>query len=359
MAGIRVERLSKAFAGQTVLDVEELEISDGEFFSLLGPSGCGKTTTLRCIAGSMEPDGGRILIGGRDVHAVPTHRRNLGMVFQSYALFPHMTVAANVGYGLEERGVSRVEVRRKVAEFVELVGLRGFESRYPHQLSGGQQQRVALARALVYHPDVLLLDEPFSSLDVKLRVSMRAELKRVQQALAVTTIFVTHDQQEALSLSDRIAVLNAGRVEQVGTPDRLYEAPGTLFVADFMGSTNLLAGRVEDVDGQSGAGRIRLQSGHMFLANECQHLSAGDVVQVSIKPERVQLEPCCDGPNIVSGEVIGIYYLGAAYSYVVRVGTQPLEARSADPVAREGRRLALGDTVALGLPAASLRVFRT
>jgi ABC-type Fe3+/spermidine/putrescine transport system ATPase subunit len=218
---------------------------------------------------------------------------------------------------------------------------------------------VALARALVYHPDVLLLDEPFSSLDVKLRVSMRAELKRVQQALAVTTIFVTHDQQEALSLSDRIAVLNAGRVEQVGTPDRLYEAPGTLFVADFMGSTNLLAGRVEDVDGQSGAGRIRLQSGHMFLANECQHLSAGDVVQVSIKPERVQLEPCCDGPNIVSGEVIGIYYLGAAYSYVVRVGTQPLEARSADPVAREGRRLALGDTVALGLPAASLRVFRT
>jgi ABC-type Fe3+/spermidine/putrescine transport system ATPase subunit len=358
MAGIRVERLSKAFAGQTVLDLEELEIADGEFFSLLGPSGCGKTTTLRCIAGSTEPDAGRILIGGHDVHGLPTHRRNIGMVFQSYALFPHMTVVENVAYGLEERGAARAEVRRRVAEFVDLVGLRGFEPRYPHQLSGGQQQRVALARALVYHPDVLLLDEPFSSLDVKLRVSMRAELKRVQRVLGVTTVFVTHDQQEALSLSDRIAVLNAGRVEQIGTPDRIYEAPCTPFVADFVGSTNLLAGRVEDVDGRSGAGRIRLASGHVFLANECRHVSAGDAVEVSIKPERVQLEPCCDGHNTVSGEVIGISYLGAAYSYVVRVGTQPLEVRLAGPVAREGRRLAPGDTVALHLPAASLRVFR-
>ncbi len=358
MAGIRVERLSKAFAGQTVLDLEELEIADGEFFSLLGPSGCGKTTTLRCIAGSTEPDVGRILIGDRDVHGLPTHRRNIGMVFQSYALFPHMTVAENVAYGLEERGASRAEVRRRVAEFLDLVGLRGFERRYPHQLSGGQQQRVALARALVYHPDVLLLDEPFSSLDVKLRVSMRAELKRVQQTLGVTTIFVTHDQQEALSLSDRIAVLNAGRVEQIGTPARIYEAPRTPFVADFVGSTNLLAGRVEDVDVQSGAGRIRLASGHVFLVNECRHLSAGDTVQVSIKPERVQIEPCCNGHNSVSGEVIGTCYLGAAYSYIVRVGTQPLEARLAGPVACQGRPLAPGDTVALHLPAASLGVFR-
>lgn len=358
MAGVRVERLSKAFAGKTVLDVEGFEVGNGEFFSLLGPSGCGKTTTLRCIAGSMDPDGGRIFIGGRDMLAVPTYRRNLGMVFQSYALFPHMTVAENVGYGLEERGASRADVRRKVAEFVELVGLRGFEPRHPHQLSGGQQQRVALARALAYGPDVLLLDEPFSSLDVKLRVSMRAELKRLQQVLGVTTIFVTHDQQEALSLSDRIAVMNAGRIEQIGSPDQVYEAPRTLFVADFVGSTNLLAGRVEDIDGESGAGRIRLESGHTVLANDCRHLSAGDAVHVSIKPERVQLDPCCDGHDIVSGEVIGIHYLGAAYSYLVRIGAHPLEARSADPVARNGRRLAPRDTVAVRLPAASLKVFR-
>ncbi|MDH4066304.1 MAG: ABC transporter ATP-binding protein, partial [Acidobacteriota bacterium] len=244
MALVRLERLQKSFGHQVVLDIDALDIRDGEFFSLLGPSGCGKTTTLRAVAGLVAPDGGRILVGGRDVTDVPTWRRNLGMVFQKFALFPHLTVSENIAYGLLERGVARGDVATRVAESLALVALPDCGARYPHQLSGGQQQRVALARAIVYRPDVLLLDEPLSSLDARLRVAMRVELKRVQQALGITTIFVTHDQHEALALSDRMAVMRSGRMEQIGTPEEVYETPTSAFVADFVGATNLITGIV-------------------------------------------------------------------------------------------------------------------
>ena len=287
MAQVTLENLQKSFGSQVVLQVDHLEIRDGEFFSLLGPSGCGKTTTLRCIAGLAELDRGRILIGGRDVTAVPTWQRNLGMVFQKYALFPHLTVGENVGYGLRERGAGRDEIARKVTDALTLVDLPGTEHRLPHQLSGGQQQRVAMARAIVYRPDVLLLDEPLSNLDVKLRVAMRVELKRLQRTLGITTIFVTHDQQEALALSDRIAVMRGGRIEQLGTPEDIYDRPCSIFVADFVGATNLLKGIVRG-PAEGGTVAIDIEGAGFVLANHGERLSAGQTVSVTIKPERVQ-----------------------------------------------------------------------
>ena len=229
-------------------NVDHLEAQHGQLLTLLGPSGCGKTTTLRCIAGLVAPEAGAIAIDGRDIASLPTHKRNLGMVFQNYAIFPHLSVYDNVAYGLYGRGLNKTDIRARVEEALSLVELDGYEQRYRHQLSGGQQQRVALARAIVYQPDVLLLDEPFSNLDAKLRKTMRLEVRKLQQRLGLTTVFVTHDQQEALSLSDVVAVMNQGRVEQVGAPAEVYEHPRSEFVADFIGSTNLLPGVVCDHD---------------------------------------------------------------------------------------------------------------
>ena len=323
MAGVRIEALAKSFSGRTVLHIDALDIHSGEFFALLGPSGCGKTTTLRSIAGLAEPDRGRILIGGRDVTAVPTFARNLGMVFQRYALFPHLTVADNVGYGLTERGVAAPERESRVAETLALVGLPGFEHRYPHQLSGGEQQRVAIARAIVYRPDVLLLDEPLSNLDAKLRVAMRAELKRLQQTLKLTTVFVTHDQQEALALSDRIAVMREGRIEQLGTPTQVYEEPASRYVADFVGGTNLL----RNADGTTTA----------------------------IKPERIRLS--ADVGAGEPGTIAGLSYLGSAHSYLIAIRGQHIEARVAEPVLVAGRPAAVGDTVGVIIDPREARVF--
>ena len=263
MARVRLEQLRKSYGSERVVDIPTLEIADGEFFSLLGPSGCGKTTTLRSIAGSVQPDSGRVIIGGRDVTALPPHRRNVGMVFQKYALFPHLTAAENVAYGLENRGFARDAMAARVAESLDLVALQGFDQRYPHQLSGGQQQRVAMARAIAYRPDVLLLDEPFSSLDARLRSSLRTDLRQLQRTLGITTVFVTHDQQEALALSDRLAVMNAGSVEQIGTPEAIYESPSSAFVADFVGGTNLLRGTVVDVSGSGSCRVTRERCGHL------------------------------------------------------------------------------------------------
>jgi spermidine/putrescine transport system ATP-binding protein len=352
VASVGIERVTKSFGGKVVLDIERLEIADGEFFSLLGPSGCGKTTTLRCIAGSVEIDGGRVLIGGTDVSNTPTHRRNLGMVFQKYALFPHMTVFENIAYGLNERGVSRSEVADRVGESLGLVSLGGFEDRYPHQLSGGQQQRVAMARAIVYRPDVLLLDEPLSNLDVKLRVSMRAELKRLQRALGITTVFVTHDQQEALVLSDRVAVMNEGRVEQVGTPTEIYERPATVFVADFVGSTNLLGGTLESVDRETKSCRVRLAGGHIVSADCDATVEPGGAVVVTVKPEQVRLGPCDDAETGLCGDVVSVAYLGSVHAYIVEVGGEKIEVRQAHAATHDGRPLRIGDRVSLELRSA-------
>lgn len=352
MASVGIERLAASFGGKTVLDIGRLDIADGEFFSLLGPSGCGKTTTLRCIAGSVELDDGRILIGGRDVTRIPTHHRNLGMVFQKYALFPHMTVFENIAYGLNERHVPRDEVASRVEESLELVALEGFGDRYPHQLSGGQQQRVAMARAIVYRPDVLLLDEPLSNLDAKLRVSMRSELRRLQRALGITTVFVTHDQQEALVLSDRIAVMNEGKIEQVGTPAEIYERPGTVFVADFVGSTNLFSGTVESTDPPAGTCRVRIAGGHVVAA-ECDiPVEPGDDVVVTVKPERVSLEPSDDSREGLHGEVVSVSYLGSLHGYVVSVGGEVINVRRPDTLTVDGRALRAGDRVLLELSSA-------
>ena len=324
MAGVRIEGLVKSFGGRPVLDVESLDIRDGEFFSLLGPSGCGKTTMLRSIAGLAIPDRGRVWIGDRDVTAVPTHQRNLGMVFQKYALFPHLTVADNIGYGLRERGVAASEMRAQVTASLELVALPGFEDRYPHQLSGGQQQRVAFARAAAYRPDVLLLDEPLSSLDLKLRVQMRAELKRLQQTLRVTTVFVTHDQHEALALSDRIAVMREGRIDQIGTPRDVYDSPASIYVAGFVGGTNLIRAAVTQIRGGvmiatiDGAGTITLPM--------VSGAAAGSIVTIAAKPERIRLGE--ETPAALSGRIAAVAYLGGSYSYVVALGSQHVEVVS-------------------------------
>jgi ABC-type Fe3+/spermidine/putrescine transport system ATPase subunit len=240
-AAIKLDRVSKTFDGRVLaVDSVTLDIAAGEFFSLLGPSGCGKTTSLRMIAGFEHPDSGRVHVGGNDITDLPVHRRDMGMVFQSYALFPHRTVAENVAFGLRMRDVPKPEIERRVAAALAQVALTGFETRKPGQLSGGQQQRVALARALVVEPPVLLCDEPLGALDRKLRQQMQFELKELQKRLGVTLVFVTHDQEEALAMSDRIAVMNRGKVEQVGTPTEIYERPRTRFVADFIGEINIL-----------------------------------------------------------------------------------------------------------------------
>ncbi|QCK85559.1 ABC transporter ATP-binding protein [Phreatobacter aquaticus] len=247
-ASIRLDAVSKSYDGQSLaVDAVTLDIQPGEFFSLLGPSGCGKTTTLRMIAGFETVDAGRILVGDRDVTDVPVHKRDMGMVFQSYALFPHRTVAENVAFGLRMRGIDKAEIAERVKAALALVALTGYEDRKPGQLSGGQQQRVALARATVIKPPVLLCDEPLGALDRKLRQQMQFELKQLQKELGVTLVFVTHDQEEALAMSDRIAVMNAGRIEQVGTPGEIYERPRTRFVADFIGEINLM----EDAGGKA------------------------------------------------------------------------------------------------------------
>ncbi len=240
-AAIKLDQVTKTFDGRVMaVDAVTLDIAAGEFFSLLGPSGCGKTTSLRMIAGFEHPDSGRVHVGGRDITDLPVHKRDMGMVFQSYALFPHRTVAENVAFGLRMRDVPKPEIERRVAAALAQVALTGFETRKPGQLSGGQQQRVALARALVVEPPVLLCDEPLGALDRKLRQQMQFELKELQKRLGVTLVFVTHDQEEALAMSDRIAVMNGGKVEQVGTPTEIYERPRTRFVADFIGEINIL-----------------------------------------------------------------------------------------------------------------------
>ena len=251
---VAVRDLQAGYGDTTILDLEHLDVQPGEFLSVLGPSGCGKTTLLNVIAGFVDARRGQVLVDGRDVTSEPAHRRDLGLVFQSYALFPHLTVAQNVAYGLDVRKTPKAEVRRRVAEVLDLVDLAAFAGRRPRQLSGGQQQRVALARALAYSPSVLLLDEPLSNLDAKLRRQMQFELRRIQKNIGTTMIFVTHDQDEALTMSDRVALLNGGRIEQIGTPEEIYRSPRTAFAADFLGAGNLVRATITDGRAVSASG---------------------------------------------------------------------------------------------------------
>ncbi len=251
MSSVDIRQVSKRYGNVAALDSVSLELADGKFFGLLGPSGSGKTTLLRSIAGFVEPDAGEILIDGVDVSRIPTHRRDIGMVFQNYALFPHMSVFDNVAFALSVRRIGQAETKRRVAEILELVQLGGYDERRPRQLSGGQQQRVALARALVSNPRVLLLDEPLGALDKNLRQQMQVELRQIQREVGITTVLVTHDQEEALTLSDQIAVLREGRLVQTGKPDEVYERPRTAFAAEFLGATNFLSGRVGAPEGRS------------------------------------------------------------------------------------------------------------
>jgi ABC-type Fe3+/spermidine/putrescine transport system ATPase subunit len=282
-ADIALRGLVKRYGATRALDGVSLDVAPGEFFTLLGPSGCGKTTSLRAIAGFVAPEAGDVLIGGARVNGVPPHRRRVGLVFQNYALFPHRTVRQNVAFGLRMQRTPADEIRRRVDEALALVQLPGYGDRYPRQLSGGEQQRVALARALVTRPAVLLLDEPLGALDKKLRDHMKIELKRLQRDVGVTTIYVTHDQEEALTMSDRVAVMRAGRVEQVGAPREIYETPATMFVAGFIGNTNLLAGK-------SGGGAA-VECGGVTVLTAGGAPAPGAAVTIAIRPERIRLEP--------------------------------------------------------------------
>jgi putative spermidine/putrescine transport system ATP-binding protein len=297
------DRVSKRFGTVVALHDVSLAIKRGEFMTLLGPSGCGKTTVLNLIAGFFSPDGGEIRIGGVRVNDVPTYKREAGMMFQNYALFPHMTVAANIAYGLKARHVPAPEIARRVGKALTLVRLSGYEDRKPRDLSGGQQQRVALARALVINPKVLLLDEPFSALDKNLRASMQVELREIQRKLGVTTVFVTHDQSEALSLSDRIAVMSEGRIRQVGTPEEIYRRPCERFVASFVGDANVLRGRIDRIDGA----RAIVAVGALLItvpSSPLAGVAASALVDLFFRPEQLLLtdpsERCASSGTVVA-----------------------------------------------------------
>src|SRR5579871_5094319 len=310
MSGGEVELvdLVKAYGAVRAVDGINLHIPGGEFFSLLGSSGCGKTTTLRMIAGFEKPTSGHILLDGVDMTATPPHKRHVNTVFQSYALFPHLNVHDNVAFGLRRQRASDAEVKRRVGEALELVQLTGFEKRKPAQMSGGQQQRVALARALVLKPAVLLLDEPLGALDAKLRKQLQIELKALQQQVGITFVYVTHDQEEALTMSDRIAVMSHGRVEQVAPPEEIYEAPSTVFVADFLGVSNLMMAMAEGADSGGGC-RVKLDSFELLAGRG--DASASGATKVTIRPERVRLETHgSTGENRVPGMVERWVYLG-------------------------------------------------
>ena len=336
MPDIRVEHLSKSFPGTTALDDISFTVKDMEFVTLLGPSGCGKTTTLMCIAGFQTPDEGLIACGGdrfvdRGARVdLAAERRNLGMVFQSYAIWPHMTVAQNVAFPLRVRKMSKRAITARVEEVLALVELSEQASRYPHQLSGGQQQRVALARAIVYSPAVLLLDEPFSNLDAKLRQRARDWLKGLQHNLGLTTIFVTHDQDEALSMSDRILVMNGGRILRDGTPEQVYRQPGGHFVAEFLGQCNFLTGAVSA--GPDGCAVLRTAEFTDGIVVSEHH--AGPSGTIAIRPEDIQIsQPGAPGSG-PAGTVLDASYLGDHYQYRVALGTVQLLVRSQRPLAR-------------------------
>jgi ABC-type Fe3+/spermidine/putrescine transport system ATPase subunit len=353
MARLEIRGIEFAFGAQRILHGVTLDVSDGECVALLGPSGCGKTTTLRAVAGFVTPTAGDIRVGGRSVLALPPYKRNLGLVFQDFALFPHMTVAENVGYGLRMRGVAREAERAAVADKLRLVRLAGMDGRYPAELSGGQRQRVALARALVIEPYILLLDEPLAALDRKLRDQMQVELKRIQREAGITTIIVTHDQEEALSLADRVAVMFDGRIAEVGAPGSLYQSPRSLGVMDFLGGANLFRGTVMRVD--AGLAEVACSEGFALRVSGGEvHL--GTEVTVGIRPEHVEILAASAGgtPNTASGKVVEHVYKGAHIDVYLEIGgTVRIASVPAQWTAEHGLP-EIGTTLRIAFPARHL-----
>lgn len=356
MSTLVLERIGKGFGGPAVLKGIDLDVTEGEFVSLLGPSGCGKTTTLNIIAGFQMPDAGEVRIGGRRVNDVPVHERNLGMVFQGHALFPHMTCYDNVAFGLRMRKLAETEVRPRVMEALELVHLAEFTSRYPRELSGGQQQRVGLARALAIRPAILLLDEPLSNLDAKLRKAMQAELRQIHTHVRTTMIYVTHDQEEALTLSDRVAVMNEGRIEQLDTPEGIYARPKTRFVADFIGVSSFLEGILVGMSEHShtvqvpGAGQA-----HVHWDGIGSALTLGARVQLGVRADRVRIVSTEDPEGTLHGTVVDRVFAGAMHHIIVDMGDgrRVVAHESATPApwvqsgARAGVRVAPDDWILL------------
>jgi spermidine/putrescine transport system ATP-binding protein len=351
---VRLERVTKRFHDVTAVDDLSLDITRGEFFSMLGPSGCGKTTTLRMIGGFELPTSGLIYLGDAEVTALPPYRRDVNTVFQNYALFPHLSVFDNVAFGLRRRRVAPKAIRSQVAEMLELVELPGYEGRRPNQLSGGQQQRVALARALINHPRVLLLDEPLGALDLKLRKQMQIELKRIQTEVGITFIYVTHDQDEAMTMSNQIAVMRAGHIEQLGAPEELYERPKTAFVAGFLGVSNLLEGELAGRDGTYAS--VRLQEGTVVRA-PADGLNGSKAVRVGVRPEKLRVVALEDGSasegeaglNHLDGTILDASYIGVSTQYLVQtavghnvtVYAQNLETSGAREAIADGQRVRL------------------
>ncbi len=357
MAYVELKGLNKTFAGNPAVRDFRLSMERGEFVSLLGPSGCGKSTTLRMVAGFEEPDSGEVWLGDQNLLDLPPHRRGMGMVFQSYALFPHLTAWNNVAFGLRIAGRPAAEIRRRVPELLELVGLREAGGQYPRQLSGGQQQRVALARALAIEPRVLLLDEPLSALDAVVRMTLREEIRRIQSALGITTLYVTHDQEEALAISDRVVVMRDGGVEQVGTPEAVYAEPATRFVATFIGKMNQLAGVVECAQ----EGRVRWGDQPLAVSPAASaRLADGQAVVVLVRPEAVAVTPAdAKGPTEPAGEnrvaatVDIVTFLGPVTRLSLEAGGRQLLA---DVTTGDRGRFQRGVPVQLVFPAAACRV---
>ncbi len=344
MVYLSLESLTKRFGGTVAVAGVSLEVERGEFVSLLGPSGCGKTTTLRLVAGLLTPDEGEIWLEGQPISGVPAHSRGMGMVFQSWALFPNMTAAQNVGFPLRVRGLSADQIAARVAEIVRLLGLEGLERRYPHELSGGQQQRVGLGRALARDPRVLLLDEPMSALDAPVRKGLIVEIRRLQQQLDMTTLYVTHDQEEALSMSDRVALMDRGQIVEVGTPERLYHEPASAFAATFIGATNTLVAEVSDPErGRVAVGSLTLQ------VTDLRDAGRGRRVRISVRPEDIRLmdHPPAGGNTALRGRVLVKSFMGA----VTRLDIQCEGLRlRVDAPSSEASRVAGQQEVWLALP---------
>jgi spermidine/putrescine ABC transporter ATP-binding subunit len=350
---LEIRKLIKRYTAQSIVGPISFGVAAGEFVSLLGPSGCGKTTTLRCIAGFETPSDGTILLNGASIEGQPPNRRNIGLVFQNYALFPHLTIFENVAFGLRLRRVGDVELKQRVGHALELVGLPDLGQRYPRQLSGGQQQRIAIARCVVLEPRILLFDEPLSNLDLKLRLTMRRELRQLQRRLGKTAIYVTHDQGEALALSDRIVVMSNGRIEQIGRPREIYERPANTFVADFIGSSNLIDAVVVQTD--AGATVVRTDPGLTLRAGPTTH-AVGDRVVAMVRPERVRLvvEEESASDNRLKARIKEATYLGQDFHLHLSVeGEQALSVVTPGGAARE---LAPGDSVTVTVDAADILV---
>jgi spermidine/putrescine transport system ATP-binding protein len=334
---IRLIGLTKRFDDVIAVDGISLDIDRGHFFALLGPSGCGKTTTLRMIGGFEEPTEGSIELGGVDVAPLPPYKRDVNTVFQSYALFPHLSIFENVAFGLRRRGVKKGELRTRVVEALDLVGLGGLERRKPRQLSGGQQQRIALARALVNRPRVLLLDEPLGALDLKLRKEMQLELKRIQNEVGITFVHVTHDQEEAMTMADRIVIMNSGRIEQLGTPTELYESPRTAFVAGFLGVSNLLDGEIVDAES------VKLSDGTVVRAPREALANREGSVQIGVRPEKIRIGG--EAANSLAGTVTESAYIGVSTQYILDTPAGPVTVYVQND--RPGGQVATGERLTL------------